>query len=70
MLQCLEAAAKKRARAIGAAVVPAEKLVKAFQKDCFARATDWVVQLAPSVHLRYSCDDCHEFPVRACDFVR
>eukprot|EP00974_Lingulodinium_polyedra_P009503 909616-Lingulodinium_polyedra.AAC.1 len=62
MLQSLEAAAKKRARATGAAVVPAKELVAAFQKECFAKATDWVVQLAPSVHLRYACGDCHEFP--------
>eukprot|EP00974_Lingulodinium_polyedra_P032011 3083116-Lingulodinium_polyedra.AAC.1 len=66
----LEIQAARKAKKDDPAIVPAEELRKAFTDRIFAKATDWVIELSPAVHLRHSCNTCHEFPVRSCDFVR
>eukprot|EP00974_Lingulodinium_polyedra_P086518 8382738-Lingulodinium_polyedra.AAC.1 len=62
MLRALEEDAAKKAKALGKEVVPASRLAKAFTDQAFAKATDWVVEIFPGVHLRCSCNTCHEFP--------
>eukprot|EP00974_Lingulodinium_polyedra_P105528 10217338-Lingulodinium_polyedra.AAC.1 len=42
----------------------------AFKKETFKTATDWIVEVTPGVHVRYTCAWCVIMPVKSSDFYR
>eukprot|EP00974_Lingulodinium_polyedra_P103109 9981173-Lingulodinium_polyedra.AAC.1 len=48
----------------------AETTFQAFKKGSFATAADWVIELTPGVHFRYTCARCDVMPLKSSDFFR